>query len=289
LLGIILLRSPAPCFAQLVSSGPETSLAAGSNSGEVGEGQGSPTAHLINDVPAYIWYNGCGPTSLGMIIGYWDAHGYDNLIPGGNNWATNQTAIQNVIASPGSVRDYSPTPDRVATVADPYHTDDSLADFTDCSRDQLGFGSSYLGMQSSALTNYMAYCGYDGARTGFSSYNSIWYMLTTQIDKGDPVQIMVDSNADGTVDHFITGIGYDYVDGVKEFACYNTWDYNIHWYELAPVGVGVPFGAYAVTYMTPPPVPEPTLLMPLALLVGLWRRNRQHYPIAQGNALGIGP
>ena len=35
----------------------------------------------ISDVPSYKWYHGCGPTAAGMIIGYWDAHGYDNLIP----------------------------------------------------------------------------------------------------------------------------------------------------------------------------------------------------------------
>ena len=252
LLGIILLYNPALCLAQ-----------------------GSSTAHMIDGVPAYIWYNGCGPTSLGMIIGYWDAHGYPNLIPGNNDWATNQTAIQNVIASPGHVRDYVPTPDRVATVSDPYHTDDSLADFTGCSRDPLDWGASYLSMQPAGLSAYMNYCGYHGAHTGFSSYNSIWYMLTTQIDKGDPVQLMVDSNADGTVDHFITGIGYDTVNGVEEFAAYNTWDFNVHWYPLVPVSVGVPFGAYAISFMTPPPVPEPTLLMPLALLITLWHRKQR--------------
>lgn len=275
LLGIIALRSPAPCFAQLVSSGPDTSWSAGSNNGEAGEGQGSPTAHLLEGVPAYIWYNGCGPTSLGMMIGYWDAHGYPNLIPGSNDWATNQTVIQNVIASPGHIRDYVPTPDRVATSDDPDHADDSLADFTGCSRDPLAWGSSYLGMQPAGLMNYMTYCGYTGAHADFASYNSIWYVLTHQIDSGKPVQLMVDSNADGTVDHFITGIGYDVVDGVEEFACYNTWDLNIHWYDLKPIAVGVPFGAYAITYMTPPPVPEPTMLMPLTLLAILWRRKRQ--------------
>ena len=75
---------------------------------------------VIPDVPSYLWYNGCGPTAAGMIVGYWDAHGYDNLIPGSNDWAANTQAIKDMIASPGHIRDYASSPDRVATAEDPY-------------------------------------------------------------------------------------------------------------------------------------------------------------------------
>lgn len=37
---------------------------------------------LLGDVPAYIWHDGCAPTSLGMILGYYDGHGFPELIPG---------------------------------------------------------------------------------------------------------------------------------------------------------------------------------------------------------------
>jgi hypothetical protein len=33
----------------------------------------------ITGVPNYSYYEGCGPTAGGMIIGYWDAHGGPNL------------------------------------------------------------------------------------------------------------------------------------------------------------------------------------------------------------------
>jgi len=33
----------------------------------------------IPNVPNYSYYEGCGPTAGGMIIGYWDAHGGPNL------------------------------------------------------------------------------------------------------------------------------------------------------------------------------------------------------------------
>ena len=33
-------------------------------------------------VPSYLWRHGCGPTAVGMVIGYYDILGYDDLIPG---------------------------------------------------------------------------------------------------------------------------------------------------------------------------------------------------------------
>lgn len=37
----------------------------------------------ISGVPNYPWYKGCVPTSAGMVLAYWSAHGYPNL-PTGN-------------------------------------------------------------------------------------------------------------------------------------------------------------------------------------------------------------
>lgn len=33
----------------------------------------------IDDVPNYPWLNGCSPTAAGMVLGYWDSHGYSNF------------------------------------------------------------------------------------------------------------------------------------------------------------------------------------------------------------------
>jgi hypothetical protein len=33
----------------------------------------------ISGVPAYIWRCGCTPTAAGMVLGYWDSHGYPNF------------------------------------------------------------------------------------------------------------------------------------------------------------------------------------------------------------------
>ena len=50
-------------------------------------GGDSATGIVISGVPAYYWYRGCGPTSAGMIIGYWDGHGYSNLVVGDCGYA----------------------------------------------------------------------------------------------------------------------------------------------------------------------------------------------------------
>ncbi len=40
---------------------------------------------LINDVPAFSWCYGCSPTAAGMMMGYYDRHGYPNLYTGPAN------------------------------------------------------------------------------------------------------------------------------------------------------------------------------------------------------------
>ena len=62
---------------------------------------------VLTDVPSYIWHHGCSPTSGMMVFGYWDAHGYPDLIPGSNDWETNQDNIKNSIASEGHINDYA--------------------------------------------------------------------------------------------------------------------------------------------------------------------------------------
>ncbi|KAF5430822.1 Peptidase C39 like family protein [Candidatus Methanophagaceae archaeon] len=37
---------------------------------------------VINDVPNYPWYRGCSPTAAGMVLGYWESHGYPDFPTG---------------------------------------------------------------------------------------------------------------------------------------------------------------------------------------------------------------
>ena len=61
-------------------------------------------AVLISDIPAYIWHRGCGPTALGMIIGYYDLHGYYDLFYDSTIVQTNNINME--IASEDHYNDY---------------------------------------------------------------------------------------------------------------------------------------------------------------------------------------
>jgi hypothetical protein len=76
----------------------------------------------IADMPDYHWYYGCTPTSVGMIMGYYDRNGYANIVPGGvaplttytgalgYNLDTGGSAMvaSNAIASSGHIHDFVP-------------------------------------------------------------------------------------------------------------------------------------------------------------------------------------
>ena len=60
---------------------------------------------IISHVPSYLWLRGCGPTALGMVVGYWDYSEYVNLIPG--NAQTQTAEVDSVIANNSHYNDYS--------------------------------------------------------------------------------------------------------------------------------------------------------------------------------------
>ncbi len=110
------------------------------------------------------WWYGCGPTSAGMLMAYYDINGYggytyDNLVPGGTPTPAlgaypNGQLLRNIIASEGHQRDYynaatygynnggGETSLGYDVAGDdlpvPTHADDCLADFMGTSRDSDG-------------------------------------------------------------------------------------------------------------------------------------------------------
>ncbi len=64
----------------------------------------------IGGMPDYDWWYGCTPTSVGMILGYYDRNGYGNLIPGGtaplNTFGQAPSFIEDAIASSGHINDF---------------------------------------------------------------------------------------------------------------------------------------------------------------------------------------
>ena len=75
-----------------------------------------------------------------------------------------------------------------------------------------------------------------------------WEIYCREIDANRPVTLFVDSNGDGVTDHFVLGIGYDDEGAHRYYACYNTWNTNIHWYEWNKVEAGKKWGVDGGTY-----------------------------------------
>lgn len=89
-----------------------------------------------------------------------------------------------------------------------------------------------------------SYC----ASTAWVSWSSMsWERYVHEIDSNRPVVFLVDSNADGRTDHFVTAIGYGVVGNVNLYACYNTWDLSLHWFPFVRMAKGQVFGIYDAT------------------------------------------
>jgi hypothetical protein len=63
------------------------------------------TIRIIDGVPSYNWYRGCGPTALGMVVGYHDLHGFPDLIEGDAETQTDK--VNDAIANDQHYNDYS--------------------------------------------------------------------------------------------------------------------------------------------------------------------------------------
>lgn len=209
----------------------------------------SKAVNTISGVPPYLWRHGCGPTSVGMVIGYWDSQGFDDLIPG--DASTQSSDVQQAIASGGSSAsamspeqhyedyarpedDYGPLQDDdYITAGRPPHTDNCIADFMKTSRSsapyELRYGWSWSNYILSAFSDYVTMISpdYTPSGTQYSFSTMTFDTVKTEIDNGRPMVFLVDSDGDGTTDHFVTVIGYD--DGPpQQYIYYDTWNYSTH-------------------------------------------------------------
>ena len=205
---------------------------------------------LIDGVPAYLWHRGCGPTSLGMIIGYYDTHGFPDLIVGD---ATNQTdSVNNAIANKEHTNDYSipldyyPNLEQDKSDLGGAHTSNCIADFMETSWSSKNnyWGWSWSSKIDDAFRDYINLVGdYETFDTyEYFSTSGSWYKFTNEIDHERPVLLLVDSNGDGSTDHFVTGIGYDESD--TTYAIYDTWDKEIHWFKWREMSSSYSWGIY---------------------------------------------
>jgi len=209
----------------------------------------------IPGVPAYYWRYGCGPTALGMVLGYYDEHGMPNIFSGSS--ATQTPAVQQAIASSDHYNDYSLPLDYYPNLiydlselpAGDEHADNCIADYMETSQSFSGnyYGWSWSSDIVSALTQFLLNeTPYTGSCQyyAFSSFSFASFMA--QMDANKPMMALVDTDGDGYTDHFITLIGYKQESGINYYACYQTWDYTVHYYEYAQIASGQPWGIYSV-------------------------------------------
>ena len=234
---------------------------------------------VIAGVPAYLWRDGCGPTSLGMIVGYYDGHGFDALIPG--DASTQTTEALQAIAShqvagggPRHYEDYSQPidsggnvlADRSGPPAGDEHADDCIADFMHTSRsaEGLAYGYSWTNAVGPAFRDYV-HARIPGATVTTTDLywgsTLTWSAYTQEIDAGRPMVLLVDSSGDGQIDHAVAAIGYRLADGVQEYACWDTWYTPIRWTPFRGVSSSYAFGVWGATELSisvPSPGPSPS-------------------------------
>ncbi|MCK4340734.1 MAG: hypothetical protein KAY37_03300 [Phycisphaerae bacterium] len=219
---------------------------------------------VLGGVPGYEWHRGCGPTAAGMIVGYWDIHGFDALIPGS---ALGQSqAVDDAIATDAHYEDYSLPLDSHTTgylddasTLGGAHDSNCIADFMKtswCARRNYWGWSRFSDMDDSfrnyvtwVNTNYLA--AYECVSWNEMWEQFCWKKYVTEINANRPMVFLVDSSGNGQRDHYITAIGYRDVNGYPEYACFDTWAPagSLRWARFWGVAPGQSWGIGGVTYV----------------------------------------
>lgn len=223
-------------------------------------------AHMISGVPNYTWHHGCGPTALGMVLGYYDSLGFEEFFEGD---ASSQTeGVDQGVASSGSgvrgsglqehYEDYalpmdeglsSVLPDSSQYYPSGCHPNDSIADFMHTSWSSEGnfYGWSWSDDFTMAFTLYTRLKNPDFICQTTQHYAGdalTWDLLRGEIDNNRPMAFLVDTDGDGETDHFVTVIGYS--DGPpQQYACLDTWYAQVRWQNFTPMANGAPWGVWA--------------------------------------------
>jgi hypothetical protein len=226
----------------------------------------------VLDVPAYIWYDGCAPTSAGMVIGFWDGHGFPDLVPG--DASTQTAAARQAIAThgteadPGHYEDYAlpmddggeVAPDKSEAPDGDEHASDSLADYmgTSFSAYGLAYGWSYTSMVGPALTEYTEQMLAGGTPAyqdlSYGSWGSqalTFDRLQQEIDAARPLVVYVDCSGDGITDHAVAGVGYRETNGYPEYACWDTWSPTLRWERFRSPSIAYAWGVSGATAFAP--------------------------------------
>ena len=247
-LAAAVLASPAP--AAVSTTGPVPPQAAGrADESIVTALLGDALGEVVIPVPGYKWHDGCGPTAVGMVVGYYAAQ-YPNLVRGDPDA---------MMASAGHYADYvlpmdtgypyPPAPDKSELPEGDEHPSDSVADFmhTSFSYYYLFYGQSATNMGVPAFTDYVSsvYPGVAASGVTYYSTKLTWPIVTAELDAARPMVFGVDSDGDGACDHFVTVIGYRDTSGYPEYCCWDTWSTTlVRWERFRPLSAAYPWGVW---------------------------------------------
>lgn len=217
-------------------------------------------ATTLLGVPNYLWRHGCGPTAVGMLLGYHDMRGYADLFEG--SAATQTEAVQQGIASqggagnPGHYEDYSEPRDSSPTLmadkseapAGDEHASNSIADFMETSFSSRSnfYGWSWSSDIDDSVLEYSAHRNNNYSanirfwHTGGLSFNT----LKQEIDANRPLILLVDTDGDGYTDHFVPAIGYN--ESTNEYACWDTWYNAVRWEPFRQIQNGNAWGIWGM-------------------------------------------
>ncbi len=224
----------------------------------------SRSQQIIYNVPAYIWHHGCGPTALGMVIGYWDGYSHPDLVPG--DAASQTPAVSAMMADDSGYpscgqlwndhyQDYSCPLDGSGPILPDLsetggaHTDNCVADFMHTSQSAYynQYGWSYQSDVCPAFMQYVGLVDPDAVPTTseYTFEEFSWADYKEQIDNARPMVLLVDTDGDGVTDHFVTAMGYD--DDATEYGVRNTWDTGVHWYAWRQMAPGRTWGICCIS------------------------------------------
>ena len=215
--------------------------------------QSNKSEVIINNVPSYIWRHGCGPTALGMIIGFYDNNDYPDFIVG--EASIQNDNVNNAIANTEHYDDYSLPIDEYPNLLQDNselggaHTSNCIADYmqTSWSSEENYYGWSWNNMISTAFISFVQqqYPSLNPTTSlDYFSYSS-WESYKAQINNNRPVILLVDTDGNGSTDHFVTGIGYNETNST--YGIYDTWDNDIHWFQWQQMSNGSAWGIHSFT------------------------------------------
>lgn len=208
---------------------------------------------VLDGVPAYSWYHGCGPTAVASVLGYWDVQGYaDYFLASGWEQVRYTANVQDEISSPAHNAKYDPSPDDPSLPVPPMT---SIADFLHTSQDPLEYGWTYVSDIEPGMEAYAATMGQPLDVWTVRVGTTTWQTFVDEIDAGHPSVFLVDTNGDAVTDHFMPVLGYDdRGGGGLWYGAYTTWSETetVSWFQFQPMGSGASWGVGYVTFVDQP-------------------------------------